>query len=126
MSVPTNRRFFRDRQNGKIAGVCAGLADYFGVDLTVTRVLAVVALLLSPPLVILLYIGIVIMVPTTDPDRVLRQPERRRFRSHLRAAPTATVTDVKRSLLRLDARLARMERVVTSPRFDLERKIRDL
>ena len=70
---------------------------------------------------------IALLVPARDsraaPDPA---PEQRAFRSSLRAAPSATVTDVKRTLLRLDARLARMERLVTSPRYDLDRKIRDL
>lgn len=120
------RRFYRDRTNRKIAGVCAGLADYFGFDLTITRVLAVIALLVAAPPVIMLYIGITLLVPAKESDAVSREPKRKEFRNHLRSSPTATVTDVKRSLLRLDARLAKMERVVTSPRFDLDRKIREL
>ncbi|MFK8052601.1 MAG: PspC domain-containing protein [Woeseiaceae bacterium] len=121
------RRFYRNRESKKIAGVCAGLADYFGFDLTVTRILAVIALLVAAPPVILLYIGITLLVPMSDLDPVVQQePRRKEFRNHLRSAPATTVTDVKRSLLRLDARLARMERVVTSPRFDLDRKIREL
>ncbi|MEL7296027.1 MAG: PspC domain-containing protein [Pseudomonadota bacterium] len=125
MSNNNYRRFYRDRSNRKIAGVCAGLADYFGFDLTVTRILAVIALLVAPPPVIILYLGIVFLVPARDNAPIVEEP-RRKFRTHLRSSPSATVTDVKRSLLRLDARLAKMERVVTSPRFDLDRKIRNL
>ena len=121
-----HRRFYRDKTNKKIGGVCAGLADYFGFDLTVTRILAIVALLVAAPPVILLYMGIVFLVPARETQDVIAEPQRKEFRTHLRSSPGATVTDVKRSLLRLDARLAKMERIVTSPRFDLDRKIRDL
>jgi phage shock protein C len=120
------RRFYRDRRNGKIAGVCAGLADYFGFDVTITRLLAIIALFAAPPVTLLLYFGLVVLVPATDLAGEGSRPERRAFRQELRSAPAATVTDVKRSLLRLDTRLARLERYVTSTQFELDRKIRNL
>ena len=33
------RRLARSRNDGKIAGVCAGLAEFFGVDATAVRLL---------------------------------------------------------------------------------------
>ena len=121
-----SRRFFRDRRNGKIGGVCAGLADYFGFDVTITRLLAVVAFFVAPPVTLLLYFGIVLLVPAADLNGDVTPPERKAFRQGLRAAPASTVTDVKRTLLRLDARLARLERYVTSSQFELDQKIRRL
>ena len=35
------KKLYRDTENGKIFGVCAGLADYFSVDVTIIRVLCV-------------------------------------------------------------------------------------
>ncbi len=120
------RRFFRDRRNGKITGVCAGIADYFGFSLGMTRVLAVIALLVATPATILLYIGLTLLIPVKDGEVELPKPEKRAFRTSLRSAPHATMTDVKRSLLRIDSRLAKLERYVTSPRYNLDREIREL
>ncbi|MEO1595731.1 MAG: envelope stress response membrane protein PspC [Pseudomonadota bacterium] len=120
------RRFYRDRQNRKIAGVCAGIADYFGFDVTITRLLAVVAFFMAPPVTLLLYFGLVMLVPASDRNAEEPPPERRAFRQGLRSSPATTVTDVKRTLLRLDTRLARLERYVTSSQFELDRKIRNL
>jgi len=39
------KRLYRDTENGKIFGVCAGLADYFDIDVTLVRVIWVVLLL---------------------------------------------------------------------------------
>ncbi len=36
------RRLHRDRNGAKLAGVCAGLADYFDIDPTLARVLYLV------------------------------------------------------------------------------------
>ena len=41
------KRLILDKQNAKIAGVCAGLANYLEVDVTVVRILAICALLLG-------------------------------------------------------------------------------
>lgn len=124
------RRFYRDRERGKIAGVCAGIAEYFGFNLCVTRLLAVVALIAAGPIVLVLYLAVTLLVPArpravaaAEPAAAPRDEE---FRRALRAAPQATIGDVKRRFQRLDARLARLERYVTSPRFDLEQEFRKL
>lgn len=36
------KRFYRIQSGKKIAGVCTGLADYFGLDVTLVRVLFIV------------------------------------------------------------------------------------
>ncbi len=41
------KELLRDDRNGKIAGVCAGLADYFGWELWLVRVVALAAVLLG-------------------------------------------------------------------------------
>lgn len=40
------RGFYRDRENGWIFGVCAGIADRFNLNLGTVRVIAVICLLL--------------------------------------------------------------------------------
>jgi len=39
------KKLYRSKSNRKIAGVCGGLAEYFGVDATIIRIIAVVLLL---------------------------------------------------------------------------------
>jgi phage shock protein PspC (stress-responsive transcriptional regulator) len=39
------RRLYRSSTNKKIAGVCGGLAEYFGIDATVIRVIFIILLL---------------------------------------------------------------------------------
>ena len=51
-----NGRFLINRNDGKIMGVAAGLADYTGVDALLIRLGLVAALLLTGPLVILFYV----------------------------------------------------------------------
>lgn len=51
-----NGRFVLNRQQSKVMGVAAGLADWTGVDVLAVRLALILAALLTGPAVILLYI----------------------------------------------------------------------
>jgi phage shock protein C len=51
-----NQRFVLNREQGKVMGVAAGLADWTGVDALVIRLALVVATLITGPVMVLLYI----------------------------------------------------------------------
>ena len=51
-----NQRFLLNRQDGKVMGVAAGLADWTGIDALIIRLGLVAALLLTGPVVLLFYV----------------------------------------------------------------------
>lgn len=51
-----NGRFLLNRPRGKVMGVCAGLADFFGIDVLIVRLGLIVATLATGPIAVLLYI----------------------------------------------------------------------
>jgi phage shock protein C len=51
-----NGPFTLDKANGKLMGVCAGLADTTGVDATLIRLAAVLSAFVLGPVAILLYL----------------------------------------------------------------------
>jgi len=120
-----SRPFARSADRAVIGGVCAGLSDYFGFNLRMTRLLALIALFMAFPFAIIGYFGAVLLIPSRhDPER---QPGHdARFEQALRSSPKQTLTDVKRRFQTLDRRLARLERYVTSPRFNLDQEFRKL
>ena len=123
-SIP-RRRFYRNRDRAMVAGVCAGMADYFGFNLKVTRVLAVIALFMAMPVTLVAYFGAVFLVPAA-PTAVHEPQYDPDFRKAVRSAPRQTLGDVRRRFQSLDSRLARLERYVTSPRFNLDQEFRKL
>jgi len=123
-SIP-RQRFVRSRDKAVIAGVCAGLADYFGFNLKATRVLAVISLFMAMPFTLLAYFGAVFLIPAA-PTRHRSSEFDPEFHRSVRASPAQTVSDVKRRFQSLDGRLARLERYVTSSRFDLDQEFRNL
>jgi len=51
-----NQRFVLNREQGKVMGVAAGLADLTGIDAIVFRLALIIATLVTGPVMILLYI----------------------------------------------------------------------
>lgn len=63
MSVRSNS-FRLNKTEGKIMGVCAGLADYSGSDLLLVRVLAVLLTLCGVGSTIILYLIVGLVAPS--------------------------------------------------------------
>ncbi len=123
-SIP-RRKFYRNRDRAVVGGVCAGLADYFGFNLKMTRVLAVVSLCMAMPVTLVAYFGAVFLVPAA-PGSSNEPKYDAEFRKAVRSAPRQTLSDVKRRFQSLDSRMARLERYVTSSRFNLDQEFKKL
>jgi len=121
----SRRRFYRNKDRAMVGGVCAGIADYFGFNLRATRLLALISLLMAMPVTLVVYFATVLLVPAApDPTRqAAYDPE---FRRAVRSDPAKTVNDVRRRYQALEGRLARLERYVTSSRFELDQEFRKL
>lgn len=59
-----NRRLYRSRKNRMVAGVCGGVADYFGIDPTLVRLLY----LFIPGFNLMFYIIAAIIIPDEPYD----------------------------------------------------------
>jgi phage shock protein C len=60
------KRLYRSRNNRMLAGVCGGLADYFNLDPTIVRVLAVICLLAFNIMALVAYIILIVVVPVEN------------------------------------------------------------
>src|SRR3954471_11653272 len=62
---PASRtRFYRDKANGKLFGVCAGIADYTGFDVALVRVCFLAAVFMSGGSVLPFYFIAAMVTPT--------------------------------------------------------------
>ena|SRR5581483_6126237 len=68
-----SRRLVRSVADQKVAGVCAGFAHYFGVDVTLMRILWIVLVIWPVPLVGLIayFIAWIVMPIDTSPAQVV-------------------------------------------------------
>ncbi len=51
-----NGRYLLNRPKGKVMGVCAGAADWLGIDVLFVRLALILAVLTTGPVAVLLYI----------------------------------------------------------------------
>ena len=125
----TERRLYRDADKAVLGGVCAGLARYLGFNLKVTRFLAVIAFLCAMPFAIVGYLAAVLLIPSASSrtyDAVADDEQRKEaLREEIRRA-RPTVEEVRRRYESMDERLAKIEKYVTSSRYELDEKFRRL
>ncbi|WP_394192183.1 envelope stress response membrane protein PspC [Pseudoalteromonas atlantica] len=131
----TKRELLRDPVRGKIAGVCAGLSDYFNMELWLVRIIFVTAVLLAGgPLFVVAYIAawfILDKKPTNSPASSYttqhEDPLEVKFKVWQKGEPPRrALQDLKDRLGRVDSRLQEMERYVTSTEFTVSREINKL
>jgi len=118
-------RLYRNPRRGKLFGVCAGTAEYFGFDLTATRVLVVIGALFAFPIVCISYVLLGVLLPrkpSEGPGSEVYDPVQHKVRSD----PHDMLSGVRYRFRDLDARLQRLEKYVTSNRFNLDREFRQL
>jgi phage shock protein C len=65
-SAPQQKRLTRSRDDRMISGVCGGIAEYFGVDSTLVRILVVVLTVLGFGTLLIAYVVGWILIPEAD------------------------------------------------------------
>ncbi len=90
-STPLSRTWYRSRVQRRIAGVCGGLADEFGVSVTILRLAFVLATLISWGLGIVVYLALWVVMPyRPGPDDLAAASARPRPRAALPPADSAS------------------------------------
>lgn len=115
-------RLYRDRDNALIAGVCAGIAEYFGFNRKGVRVVVAGSALFFLPFVFVGYIVMALVLPVRPPEARLDE-DRAQFWRGVSNAPSDVFSNVKHRCRELDRRLQRMEAFVTSREFEIDREL---
>lgn len=145
-------RFRRNKIDGVLGGVCSGLGDYIGIDPVVIRILAVIALFMTGFFPIgVIYIVLWMIVPADNrapyyreyreardaakaaaydaqdaSRRANRAARKAQMAGEAKPQSTATFKDVKSKYRSIEARLADLEKSITSSEWQLRREFRDL
>ncbi len=127
MSAPRRTKFYLDRRNRKWSGVCAGIADYTGFDVTLVRVATVILTIMGGfPWTLIAY-WLTAWLASDKPREIADDtPQETKFWQGVRASPARTVRDVRSRFRDLDRRLADIETHVTSGNMGLANEIERL
>ncbi len=147
---PKRAELYRNSEQGKIAGVCAGIADYFGWETWLVRILVVSGVLFGMPFLILGYIAAWFILDksplqvdskfetsesffarsnqkgkrTTDVDNESIKVKTRIWQAG--EPPKQALYDIRRKFRSLERKLQAMEQYVTSAEFTVSREINKL
>ena len=122
---PSWRRLYRNPRRGWVAGVCAGIADYFGLSAGLVRLLTVVLLIAFTLPTLFAYV-IAALVLERRPEAMQASREEEAFWRSVRLEPSRTARDLARKFQDMERRLRAAEAKVTSSEFKLRRQFRDL
>lgn len=118
-------RLYRDTEHGWIAGVCAGLADYFGINRAAVRLATILGLMFFMPPVLIAYLAMACILKR-KPAQLFRSEREEQFWRNVSTQPNRTVGDLRQRFRAMDRRLSDVEHQVTSEEFDLRQKFKDL
>ncbi|OJY66001.1 MAG: phage shock protein C [Sphingobium sp. 66-54] len=107
-------KFYLDKQNGKWMGVCAGIADYTGIDVLWVRIGAVLVTLMGAfPWTIIAY-HLVAWMADVKPSGLYASQDDEKFWQGVRTNPARSTRDVRSKFRDIDRRLADIETFYTS------------
>jgi phage shock protein C len=122
---PNPHRLYKNPDDGRLAGVCAGIADYLSVDPWVVRLVFLVGAVIFTPGFLMIYV-ILAAALKRRPRHVYRSLDEEMFWRSVTLKPEQTLAGLRARFRGLDRQIAGLEGYVTSREYELNRQFRDL
>ncbi len=119
-------KYYLDKRNAKWLGVCAGLADYAGVDVMWVRVAAVLLTIMGAGSFIVPGYFVIAWLAQPQPSDLYVDEDDAKFWQRVRRNPTRSTREVKSKFRDIDRRLADIETFYTSRNQSLADEIERL
>lgn len=123
---PSRTKFYLDKRNGKVMGVCSGIADYTGFDVTLVRIMLIAGILIGGGALIPVYFIAGWIADDKPRELAIEDREEQRFWQGVRQSPTRTARDIRSRMREIDRRLADIESYVTTENRTLAKEIERL
>ena len=123
-----NRELYRDTENGKLSGVCAGIANYFGCEVWLIRILVISAALLGGSfLVLLAYIAMTFMIEKQPDNYVMSLKAEKEHKLKNKPwqqgqTPDALLNTIENDFEQLEGKVREIEAYVTSETFKVDKE----
>ncbi|KGY12752.1 phage-shock protein [Vibrio tubiashii] len=126
------RELYRDPVNGKLTGVCAGLANYFALEVWLVRILVISAALLGGSfLVLLAYVAMTLMIekqPANYVESIKAEQEHKLKNKPWQQGqtPEMLLNTIEKDFHKLENQIRDIEAYVTSDTFKVDKEFRSL
>ncbi|MCW8877670.1 MAG: envelope stress response membrane protein PspC [Kangiellaceae bacterium] len=142
-----SRKLYRNPDNAKICGVCSGVAEYFGFETWVVRIITVSMVLMGfGPIILVYFVLYFILDPkpgskdskgcfekskhgnTSASHHHTDKPYRPSVKEVWRAGPATVdqLDSIEGKFSQIERKLQKMESFVTSNRFELEKEFKKM
>lgn len=127
-----SKGLYRDTERGILGGVCAGIAKYLGIEPWIIRVIFIAFTLLGAGVIPLVVYIVLVFVLNPEPvygsdwDEPDEEAADRSPYAAIRSSPRLGLRVVSADVRELELRLRRMERYVTSPKYNLDKGFSDI
>ena len=119
-------KFYLDKQDAKWKGVCAGIADYTGIEVIWVRIAMILLTLAGGfPWTLIAY-ALVAWMAEAKPINLYQDRDDQKFWQGVRSNPTRSTAEVRSKFRELDRRLADIELHYTSRNSALANEIESL
>jgi len=124
------KKLYRDSKNGKLGGVCAGLAEYFGCEIWIIRLLIISAFLFSAGFfVTIAYIAAYFILDEMPAQRQWQQSVYKTHNVKMKSwqsgdSAQQILKNVSGELNRMEHSIEQMESYVTSFAFKMDSEFR--
>jgi phage shock protein C len=123
----TNTKFYLDKQNAKWKGVCAGIADYTGVNAIWIRLGTVFLTLMGGfPWTLIAYFVAAWFADKKPIHLYAHNPDEQKFWQGVRQSPARTTRDIRSRFRAIDRRMADIETFYVSNNKQLADEIEAL
>ncbi|TMM46799.1 envelope stress response membrane protein PspC [Colwellia ponticola] len=119
------RELYRNAEQGKIAGVCAGIADYFGWETWLIRILVVSGVLFGMPFLILGYVAAWFILDKT-PTKTAKVNYQGHESNYAKGQQPKQSADVAHESIKVKARIWQSGEPAKQALYDIARKFRSL
>lgn len=128
----TKRALYRDPVNGKVTGVCAGIANYFEMEIWLVRILVISAALLGGTfLVVLVYFALTLMLekpPQAYCEQQQKQQGHKLKSRHWQQGESASqvLQNLSLEFDHLEKSVRHIEAYVTSEAYKVDKAFKEL
>ncbi|EKE84763.1 envelope stress response membrane protein PspC [Idiomarina xiamenensis] len=124
-------KLYRNSAEGKVAGVCAGIADYFCIETWIVRVIVLTGVFFTNGFVFIGYIALWFILDSKPPVKLgeLESVRGHGVKTRIWEAgdpPSKAFQHIQQDMDELEQQLQRMETYVTSPQFSLNKELKKL
>ena len=111
---------YRDKQHRILGGVCAGIADYFGISRLAVRLLVLVSLFTFTLPTVVIYVAAMFFL-RDRPEEIDRDEEEKKLWQSMHRSPRDTMGSIRRRFSSMENRIRNMEAYLTSRKYKLDR-----